>query len=175
MPESLRLSFSGYLDSSWLNQQEQQPSLGFLKEQSHTIAKEIAERISESIGAGPPPNVSIDFAEGSIQWFGFVQWAQEVYPVIQAMSNIAGAYTLIQLVKNAIDFVLRRWFRRAWGPQPFPFVFYPTTQVILVSAPARAGGQLVTDVQNRLFGIAAIITSIAILVAALGWFIRVAR
>lgn len=172
MTAPVRLSFSGYLGFEWPNLREQQPFLlARLQEQSQTIAREIAERISESIGAGPPPNVSIDFAEGSIQWFGFVQWVRDAWPAIEVMATVGGAINLIQIVKSAIDGVLRRWFSRTSGPQPF--VFYPSSQVVLITAPVSASGPLITGVQNRLFGIAAIITSIAALVAALGWFMRV--
>lgn len=172
MRDPVRLSFSGYLGFEWLDLKEQQPFLlARLQEESATIAREIAGRISESIGAGPPPDVSVNFAEGSIQWFGFVQWVHDAWPVIEVMANVGGAISLIQIVKSAIHGVLRRWFSRTLGQRPV--AFYPSSQVVLITAPARASSQLITRFQNSLFGIAALITSIAALVAALGWFIRV--
>lgn len=171
MPQPVQLSFSGELDLDWLEIHGQEVRiLGFLREQSKKVSEEISERIAEWTGAGPP-DVTIHFAAGTIHWFGSVQWAHDSWKIVQIMSGFAGAISFVNFVREAIDTVLRQWFRRAVGPQ-FSLM-YVGTRVLLVSD-GRAN-QPIFRVHDRLFGIAALIVSAAALIAAIGLFIRLVR
>jgi hypothetical protein len=168
MSESIRLSFSGYLSL----REEDHFIVARLQEESETIGKEIAERLGEVLGA--TPNVSVDFTEGSLEWFGWVEWVRTAWPSVEVLSTVGGAIGLIQLVKSAVDGVLRRWFRRALGPRPFRP--YPSSRVILISVPSAAvASRSSIALQQRMIGLAALVASASLFIAAVAVLIAVLR
>lgn len=166
----VELSFSGYLTFEWADLKEMQSGiLKNLRDWSHLIAREIADRISDSIQSGAPPEVYIHFNEGSLIWHGVVQFARESWPAIEAMSTVGGAIALMQIVKNAVDGVLRERLSKIMGPR---ITLYPSSQVSLQNRPTGSSRRL-GGVQSNLLGFAALIASVAALIAALAWLIRV--
>jgi hypothetical protein len=132
MPQPVQLSFSGeFLIDSIEFREQQLRLLAELQKESDIITTEISAHMGESVGVSPP-DVSIRFVEGTIHWFGSVQWIQDSWQVVQIMANIGGAAGLVQIVRRTIDRVLRRRFNRAFGPQYF--AFYPGTRVVILSS-----------------------------------------
>lgn len=172
MPGTIRLSFSGRLNLAPSNLAEREQSiLGALHEQAEEIASEISERIGETVGA--TPKVSIDFFEGTVEWLGWIEWVQTAWPWVEAISDIGGAIGLIQLVKTMVDSVLRRRFRRLIGPHWVGAS--PSTRVVLISGPKGEGLTRLSQAQQSIWGLAALVTSFAALLASVALLIYVLR
>lgn len=167
MPEPVRLSFAG--EVNFPDREQQVRLLKGLQGESRDIAGEIANRISISIGVSDsPPQVEIHFFEGSILWSGIIEWARTAWEIVGIMSTVGGAFTFVQIVRSCIDEVLRRRFFHALGGQYW--IVPISSRVLIISGnndfrPAH-------KIQDRLFGIAALIVSIATLIAAIGLLIR---
>jgi hypothetical protein len=87
------------------------------------VAPQISREISTELGLltdGPPPEVRIEFRQGSIAVIGFILWVlPHAWDAMDAMARTAGT---IDFIKKVVDFVLNRWFHKLRPnahPQPF--------------------------------------------------------
>lgn len=173
MQQTIRLSFSGTTELEQMDvpYEPRRQALSFLQGHSDDIASEIADRLAAATGVSP--GVHIVFEEGSLDWRGLVEWAGQAWPVIEAMAAVGGAIQLVQIVRGAIDRVLRRWLARAVQTSRLQF---PTqTQVILVSVPTRRTRALASIDSMTFFGIAAIMIGLAAVVASVGYVLSAVR
>lgn len=170
MADRFKFWFSGSLDVEQLDlgSERLHRAVGELDQSSSRIANEISRALGE-ITPGEV-NVFITFGEGSIEWTGWVELLSRTWPTIEAMSTLGGAVGLLQLVKAAIDQVLRRWLRRIVGRQSV----WPATHVILVSGPPYALRGTGSRPPWMLLGVAAIVTALAAAAAAAGFLVWLA-
>jgi len=174
MPQPVRFAFSGDFDLSISREfvELQQRLLGQLREESAEIAREIGDRISDSIGVhASRPEVEIHFVEGSIHWAGIVQWAHDAWQVAKVMSTVGGSLGLIQIVRESVDGVLRRRFSRVLRSALPPF--FIASRILIIEGLGER--ETKPRLQDSIFGIAALIASLAAFIAALGLFIHLVR
>lgn len=162
MAEPLRVAFFGSIAADQLGLKF--PLIKELDGASPKIAEEIEKELTTTIGV--PVRVSIQFREGSIEWFGSAEFLSAMWGAVEVMASLGGAIALIQMVVNR---VLRRWFRLFLGYEPGHDQL--NTQVVIVSVPSSVGPdslqlRIKSDIQSSLFGLAAVIASLAALVAA---------
>lgn len=89
------------------------------------------------------------------------------------MAGIGGAVQLIEIVRSAVNSVLRRWFARSVQTRHVPFSI--ETQVVVISMPRRR-----LDVSRGLdpltiFAVASLLLGLAAMVASIGCLISVLR
>lgn len=173
MASPIRLAFSGRFDFEQLDVpfDSREDLLRRLQEHSRDVASDIQRRLLDSIGLAP--EVQISFTEGSIEWHGLVQWAAAAWPTIEVMAGIGGAIQLVQIVRNAVNSVLERWFTRSIQTRHLPLPL--ETQVVVISMPSgRADVSRSVD-PLTIFAVAAFLIGLAAMVASIGYLISVVR
>jgi len=162
---TLTLSFSGSLDTKELDisSDKTTEAIKTLKDAAASINEEIADTLREQLQVAPA--VQIKFEEGSIEWFGLITFSG-LGKLLEVLSTISGVISLVQMVHDAIDRVLRKWFQKTLKKKPASL----NTRVVVTSMP-RSPNRI--EIPALLFATAALIASCSMLIGALALWVRV--
>ena len=177
MTESITLSIVGELNTEQLDMPKS--AMREIVEELNRNSQIISDEISERIGlpSGWRVNTTIGFREGSIVWDGIIQLASTAWPTAQALATIGGMVGLVQIIREAVQKVLYRWFRRFGSPLRSRNGV--RTSVVVVQVPAEPAVEQNLIKQKRpidsLFGYAAVVTSMSFFLSAVALLIYVLK
>ncbi|HEY0557500.1 MAG TPA: hypothetical protein VGG20_24820 [Thermoanaerobaculia bacterium] len=177
------LRFSGHADD--LNFEAPPQSYSHLTKAMHDAR--IADEIEGEIRDLYPelrPRVEINFSEGSIDWHGLVSLAGTLPSALVHLAHgplapfiaTAHIFEFVKVIAEIINHVVGKHLRKAGAPRvvrPFhtivvshPPATHPTT---IVNVAATSGWRSPAGVSQLLFGLAAILAAVAVLLVAMSY------